>query len=84
MLALIGSALIVLVLVAFFPQRGDNILRFCSSLVDLYQRWRQVLKHLPPSETEANIRQEEAQPQHLQGSSAAQLQQPHALETRGE
>ena len=81
MLALIASALIVLVLVAFFPQRGDKILRFCSGLVDLYQRLRQVLQHLPLRETEANRQQKEAQLQHSQGSSAAQ---PQALKTKGE
>jgi hypothetical protein len=47
MVALVGGALIVLVLVAFFPDKGDNILRFCSALVDLYQRWQQIIRQAP-------------------------------------
>ena len=43
-LLLITSTLLVLLLVACWPNMGENILRFCSGLLDLYQRLRRPLQ----------------------------------------
>jgi len=41
-LALILGLLLVVVLVAFSRQAAENILRFFTGLLDLYQRWQQL------------------------------------------
>jgi hypothetical protein len=45
MLALILALLLILVVVAFNRHAAENILRFFTGLLDLYQRWRQLRIH---------------------------------------
>jgi len=61
MLALIASTLILLLLVARWPKTGENILRFCSGLLDLYLRFRLSLQRTPCVFMEKNMAQKAAQ-----------------------